>query len=179
MPGIVPVAAPNPAPVEPTGAVGPYERHTGLTSERKLFEYVAELQAQSMLSGKALQLANPAALGGETLRLMQGYFDRANKLQDMNSKKVQFMGEDSSERAKAPDERDAGDLHAGPASRNFEPALGGSQGSAAKVDAIGDTDLDRTVEMLMRVLNFAVETNLVASGSGAVSRSVNTLIRGQ
>jgi hypothetical protein len=47
------------------------------------------------------------------------------------------------------------------------------------VQPVADAELDRTVEILMQVLSFAVETNLVASGSGSISRSVNTLLRGQ
>jgi len=159
--------------------VGQFEQQSGPISERKLFEYVAEIQAQSGMSGKAPHLANPAALGGETLRLLQGYFERANKLHDSTSKRVQFMSEDSSRGAASAGNSDLTGLHGGPARQNFEPAERGAQDGVASVKPVGDADLDRTVDMLMRVLSFAVETNLLASGSGSVSRSVNTLLRGQ
>jgi hypothetical protein len=184
MPGLVPVAAQNvtpvtPAPAEAPGAAGRSDPQQGnVTSERKLFEYVAEIQAQSLMAGKAGHLANPAALGGETLRLLQGYFDRAGKVQDMTSKKVHFMSDDKSQAAAAAKD-DGPPVHAGPARQQLEPAVPSAGGAVSGVQPVADAELDRTVEILMQVLSFAVETNLVASGSGSISRSVNTLLRGQ
>lgn len=184
MPGLVPVAAQNaapltPAPAEAPGAAGRSDPQSNVTSERKLFEYVAEIQAQSLMAGKAGHLANPAALGGETLRLLQGYFDRAGKVQDLTSKKVQFMSDDKGQAAAAAKD-DGPPVHAGPARQQLEPAMAQSAGGAVNgVQPVADSELDRTVEILMQVLSFAVETNLVASGSGSISRSVNTLLRGQ
>jgi hypothetical protein len=179
MPGLVPVAAQSAAPLESAGAAGRPDQQSNVTTERKLFEYVAEIQAQSLMAGKAGQLANPAALGGETLRLLQGYFDRAGKMQDMASKKVSLMSEDKSQGAGATAKDGEAPVHAGPARQNFEPVQQAPGGAAGAVQPIADTELDRTVEILMQVLSFAVETNLVASGSGSISRSVNTLLRGQ
>ena len=185
MPGLVPVAAQNvtpvtPAPAEAPGAAGRSDPQSNVTSERKLFEYVAEIQAQSLMAGKAGHLANPAALGGETLRLLQGYFDRAGKFQDTTSKKVHFMSDDKGQAAAAAKD-DGPPVHAGPARQQLEPAAPGAGGAGAVsgVQPVADAELDRTVEILMQVLSFAVETNLVASGSGSISRSVNTLLRGQ
>lgn len=183
MPGLVPVAAQNaapvtPAPAEAPGTAGRADPQANVTSERKLFEYVAEIQAQSLLAGKAGHLANPAALGGETLRLLQGYFDRAGKVQDLTSKKVQFMSDDKSQAAGAAKD-DGPPVHAGPARQQLEPTGPGAGSAVGGVQPVADAELDRTVEILMQVLSFAVETNLVASGSGSISRSVNTLLRGQ
>lgn len=182
MPGLVPVAAQNAAPVpaaaEAAGTTGRSDPQTNVTSERKLFEYVAEIQAQSLMAGKAGQLANPAALGGETMRLLQGFFDRAGKVQDLTSKKVHFMSDDKSQAAAAAKD-DGPPVHAGPARQQLEPAAPSPDGSTSAVQPVAEAELDRTVEILMQVLSFAVETNLVASSSGAISRSVNTLLRGQ
>jgi hypothetical protein len=134
MPGLVPVAAQNATPVPAAAeAVGQSSRpdaQANVTSERKLFEYVAE------------------------------------------------MSEDKGQAAAAAKD-DGPPVHAGPARQQLEPATPAPSGSTGAVQPVADAELDRTVEILMQVLSFAVETNLVASGSGSISRSVNTLLRGQ
>lgn len=177
MPGIVPVStAPNTAPVEPAGAVGSFEQHSALTSERKLFDYVAEIQAQSLVNGKAPHLANPAALGGETLRLLQGYFDRANKLYGSSSKKVNMMSENSGQIDKSADQNP---LHAGPAHSHLQSAEARGQTSTDAIPAVTDSELSRAAEMMLQVLRFGLEVNFISSSAGSMSKSVNTLIRGQ
>lgn len=178
MPDLVPVAVSNTMPQESVGTTGRSEV-ASFTSERKLSEYVAEIQAQSLAAGKAGLLANPAALGGEAMKLLKGYFDRLNKTENLTSKKVNFMSEDKGQGADAAAKDNGSPVHGGPARQHFEPTAQTASGGAVDgIQPMAEPELSRTAEMLLQSLRLASEGSLIASAASGFQRSTNTLLRG-
>jgi hypothetical protein len=70
-----------------------------------------------------------------------------------------------------------GDLHGGPARENLEPA--DAYGGASPTVGVSLAQLHRVEQLALASVNFATETTLVAGGTSQLSRSVNTLLRGQ
>lgn len=147
-----------------------------VTAEQTLLDYVARFQAEGLASRQGL--ANPAALSGEALKALKGYFDRATDLQDSAVRKAQMMSENGSDLVPR-SEGEVSTLPGGPARENLEPAAAQIEASADKVSGISNAELDQTIEALMTVLHYGMETSLIASASHNISRSGNTLLRGQ
>jgi len=144
-------------------------------SERPLTDLVASLPASA-----APQLANPAALASELFGSLRAYFERVQ-----NPGKVSRTAQSSSA------DRSNGvgvtltslggdprmDLHGGPARDVLDSvdAYGGLPPAAR----IGLAQLQRAEELALASMNLSTETTLVAGGAQGLSRSVNTLLRGQ
>jgi len=161
------VAVPNAASADPQSAP--------LTREQTLLDYIAQHQAEGL--AKSQHLGNPAALSGEALKSLKGYFERATALQESSARKAHVMSENG-EGILANGGTQLATLPNGPASSQIEPAMGKTD-STEKVASISDTQLERTVDALMQVMRFGVETNFITSATHNASKSVTTLIHGQ
>ena len=168
-------------PVAPQSAalpnpVGVSQQDMPLSFEQKLLDYVSRHQAEGL--ARAQHLANPAALGGEALKSLKGYFERATALQESWARKARIMSEHGDGMRSAGGGLQLASLPGGPASDSMEPVMGTSS-HGEKISRISDAELDRTVEALMQMMNFSVETNMITSATHNVSKSVMTLIHGQ
>ena len=164
--------APQNAALPNAGGVG--QQTASPTMEQRLLDYISRYQAEGLAKGQ--HLSNPAALGGEALKSLKGYFERATALQESWAKKAQVMSENG-EGILSSGNMQLTSLPGGPASARLEPAMAKS-GSAEKVQGISDNDLERTVEALMQVMQYSVETTLISTATNNVSKSAMTLIRG-
>jgi hypothetical protein len=177
MAAVPPVAPNNSLPLQPIDPVGP-SRNT-LTAEQRLVDYIARFQAEGLASGK--HLANPAALGGEALKALNGYFERATALQEGAARKAQAMSDDRNQLTTVQDGAEqVAQLPGGPASDRLETISSVEAVSAEpKVTGITEAELDRTVEALMAVMGYSVETSMITTAANNISKSSSTLIRGQ
>lgn len=167
-------------PVAPQSAalpstVGVAQQDMPLTLEQKLLDYIARNQAEGLAKGE--HLGNPAALGGEALKSLKGYFERTTSLQESWARKARIMTENG-EGNLSKGGTQLAVLQSGPASERLEPAMAkGSPGE--KIAGITEADLDRTVEALMQVMRYGMETGMITTATGNVSKSATTLTRGQ
>jgi hypothetical protein len=167
-------------PVAPQSAqmpenVGVVQKDTPITFEQNLLNYIANHQAEGLAKGQ--HLGNPAALGGEALKSLKGYFERGTALQDGWARKVRIMSENGEGTPSAGGVQLAS-LPGGPANEQLEPAMAKS-GAGEKIAGITDSELGRTVEALMKVMEYGVETNMITSATHNVSKSITSLIHGQ
>jgi hypothetical protein len=145
--------------------------------EQRLLDYVARYQADGLAQGR--HLGNPAALAGEALKSLKGYFERANALQDNWARKAQGMSENEmGTRSATAGGLQLASLPGGPANERLGPAIARTE-SGDKIRGISDAELDRTVEALMQVMHYSVETNMITSATHNVSKSVMSLLHGQ
>lgn len=175
MNAVTPVAPQTPVPLQSAAdAVSPLPQN-GLTAEQRLLDYIARFQAEGLARGQ--HLGNPAAMSGEALKSLKGYFERATALQDRASGKVGAMSE-SADGVMANTESQLPALPGGPARERLEPARN-AEGPAQRVDSISDAELNRTVDALMEVLRYSMETSMITTATGNISKSATTLTRGQ
>src|SRR5688572_7782759 len=87
MTATTPISPSAAAPMQSQQAVEPIQNNP--TAEQKLMEYIARFQAQGLAS--AQHLGNPAAISGEALKSLKGYFERATSLQDKARAKEKVM----------------------------------------------------------------------------------------
>jgi hypothetical protein len=176
MAAVTPVSPNNSLPLQPVDPAGPAKN--SLTAEQRLMDYIARFQAEGLARGQ--HLANPAALGGEALKALNGYFERATALQENAARKARAMSDDNSEIKAQDGATQIAQLPAGPASDRLEPiAEIGEAPVERKVSGITDAELDRTVEALMAVMGYGVETSMITTATNNISKSSSTLIRGQ
>jgi hypothetical protein len=173
MTAVNPVA---PQSVALPGTVGAAQQEMPLTFEQKLLDYIARHQAEGLARGQ--HLGNPAALGGEALKSLKGYFERATALQESWARKAHVVSENREGMKPAGGGLQLASLPGGPASDRMEPVMPKS-GSGEKIASVSDAELDRTVDALMQIMHFTVETNMLTSATHNVSKSVMTLIHGQ
>jgi hypothetical protein len=162
-----PVVANNPQAAPPAGA----------QIEQPLFDFVADMRGNPL--GDASHLANPAALASELFGSLRGYLESGRSLE-------------MATRMSAGDSQDGGGiqmasrtpagaaetgLHGGPARERLEP-LDRDGGVSASV-GVSLAQLRRTMDVALASMNFWSETTLVVHGTGQVSHSTNTLIKGQ
>jgi hypothetical protein len=168
MAAVNPIASQSTALPNPVGVA---EQNMPLSGEQKLLDYIAGHQAEGL--AKAQHLGNPAALGGEALKSLKGYFERGTALQESWARKARVMSENGEGGGVQ-----LASLPAGPASEWLEP-VAAKRGAGEKIASISDTELQRTVDVLMKMMNYSVETNMITSATHNVSKSVMTLIHGQ
>ena len=168
-------------PVAPESAalpntIGAAQQDVPLTLEQKLLDYIARHQAEGLAKGQ--HLGNPAALGGEALKTLKGYFERATALQESWARKAHVMSENG-EGILSSGGGQLATLPGGPASKRLEPGVVRAGGAGEKIAGITDADLDRTVEALMQVMRYSMETGMITTATNNVSKSATTLLRGQ
>lgn len=147
-----------------------------LTTEQRLMEYIARIQAEGLATRQ--HLSNPAALGSEAIRALYGYFERANALQNKAGRKARVMSDDDKTDSAAADE--SSQLPAGPASNNLQLVGNTEEIAAKKKDtSISEADFDRAIDAMLSVMSYSVEIGMITTASSNMSKSTSTLIRGQ
>ncbi len=147
----------------------------GLTAEQRLIDYIVRFQAQGLAS--AQHLGNPAAISGEALKALKGYLERAAALQDKLSEKGTGMSSTGDDGAFLT-EAQLPDLPAGPARAPFEPTSR-IEGVGGRTESLSMVELQRVMDVMLEIMHYSLETSMVTSATGNVSKSVSTLIRGQ
>ena len=147
----------------------------GLTAEQKLLDYIMRFQAQGLSS--AQHLGNPAAISGEALKTLKGYFERATALQDKISNKGKVMS-GTGDNGSMLTEAQLPDLPAGPARAPFE-ATRGIEKVGEKPESLSLVELQKVMDVMLEIMHYSLETSMVTSATGNISKSVSTLIRGQ
>lgn len=150
-------------------------RQNGSNAEQRLLDYVARFQAEGLAKGQ--HLANPAAISGEALKSLKGYFERASTLQDSAARKVQRMSESGEGTAQSGGQLTP--LPGGPARERLEPAIHRAGEPAQRVEAVSDNELSRLVDVLVETTRFTMDTSLITAAGNNIARSATTLTRGQ
>jgi hypothetical protein len=149
----------------------------GAQIEQPLVDFVAQMQGNPL--GDASHLANPAALASELFGSLRGYFDSARSLEmatGMSAGDTQGSGGIETTSRTSAGAAETG-LHGGPARERLEAVdRGGGVSASARVSL---AQLRRTMDVALASMNFWSETTLVVHGTGQVSHSTNTLIKGQ
>jgi len=149
--------------------------------EQPLSDFVAQTQGNPL--GDAAHLANPAALASELVGSLRGYLESARSLQmatqelarQVNANATQ-QGDGGIEMAsRTPAGAAETALHGGPARERLESA---DRDGGASVGVSLD-QIRRTMDVALQSMSFTAETTLVVHGTGQVSHSTNTLLKGQ
>lgn len=148
----------------------------GLSAQHKLVEYITQLQARG--GGYGHDVANPAALGSEALKLLKGYLERADRLQEMTGARVNKMEENAVLTPPNEEGLQNAVFTPGPAEQYFKPPAPVGD-KVESIPALSSTDLDRAIQMLSEILSFSTETTFISVATTNVSKSANTLVRGQ
>jgi hypothetical protein len=144
--------------------------------EQPLSDFVAQTQGNPL--GDAAHLANPAALASELVGSLRGYLESARSLQmatQVSADDTQGGGGGIEMASRTPADTTATPLHGGPARERLEAADGGVPASVG----VGLDQIRRTMDVALQSMSFTAETTLVVHGSGQVSHSTNTLLKGQ
>lgn len=170
----VPVVASDVQPVAPVGNTAQDASLQAASVEQPLSDFVAQMQGNPL--AERADLASPGALASELFGSLRGYLEGARRLETA----VQTNGVDTPAGAVAtasrtPPGAGESELHGGPARERFEP-LGRGMAASTGVDL---AQLQRTMDLAVRSMGFWSETTLVVHGTGQVSHSTNTLIKGQ
>lgn len=147
----------------------------GARIEQPLLDFVAQMQGNPL--GDASRLANPAGLAAELFGSLRGYLERARSL-EMVTRLSAADAQDGGAIAKAsstPASTAETELHGGPAREPLEPVDRDSGGSFE----VSLAQLRRTMDVALASMNFWSETTLVVHGTGQVSHSTDTLLKGQ
>jgi hypothetical protein len=141
-------------------------------------DYVAALQ-NAPASGAA-QFANPATLASELFGSLRGYLERARNVE--KAVRTVQSPESTGDGAQValmsvPDDPRTMDMHGGPARASLEPADAGSGVSPGLRTSL--TDVHRIMDLALASMNSSTETALLTHGAAQISRSVNSLLRGQ
>ncbi len=171
LPAVAAVDPPGLASATPGGPV----REAALTTERSLFEYLAQ-QSLANSMGSAATLANPSALATQLSRHLRGFMDRANQQAEIGRKGRAMDSKEGTQTVSAT-QADSPRLHGGPAREQLS-----SLDPAAKKlhdGGISDQEYDDIIGAMMRVLRFSAETHAIATGASNTTKSMNTLMKGQ
>jgi len=152
-------------------------KEASLTTERNLFEYLAQ-QSMANSLGNASSLANPSALAGQLSRHLRGIMERTNHQTDFIRNKGRSMDHKEGSGAGGSTPLEGPQIHAGPAREHLMPSEPGSQRAEA-VGGVSDHEYDSVIEALTRTLQLATESQALVTGSSNVVKSMNTLMRGQ
>lgn len=160
-----------------------------VSMEAQLFEYMAQLQAQSVVTGQSAALANPAMLSGELARYMRGFMERSNVAQDIMYKKLApqtatsetMEPQASRESGQRYASLDKGDLHRGPAHEPLSRHDGVDAVAERGADALdlNSEEGKRLMEMVIKVAMFHTEATIVGNGARKIVDDVNMLIKAQ
>jgi hypothetical protein len=174
---VTPPLAPSsvaPSPVAPSNEAQP---NPNALSDHNIFDYAVALE-QSAVGGGG-RLANPAALVGEVVENLRGFFKRARRM----SKSIDRTEAASQGGLSAADtwgrSELASTLHPGPAQARLDP-IGSGFGNSAVEETDDGPELTRQLtDELFNTALVEIQASLIATGSGRLSNSVNTLLRGQ
>jgi hypothetical protein len=149
----------------------------GAHVEQPLSDFIAQMQGNPL--GDAARLANPAALASELVGSLRGYLESARSLQmatRVSAADTQQGGgiETASRTPAGAAERP---LHGGPARERLEAA--DRDGGVTASVGVSLDQIRRTMDVALQSMSFTAETTLVVHGSGQVSHSTNTLLKGQ
>lgn len=168
------VAVPPDRPIHPD----PVERHASMS-------FAETAQATLGLKGTGAELANPAKLGAMAVESLKGYSERAQKaqehLKDLTRRRERVGG---AEGASSGDDG-AGAMHLGPAREPFISSeddlklISKPQEIGGESRKAGWEDFLKQLEAIVISANFRAESLMIATGVGAMTRSINTLIKGQ
>src|SRR5262249_36822613 len=126
-------------------------------SERPLSDLMAEMQQSP--AANAAHLANPAALAGEVLGGLRGFFERSQFLERAPRMRQRQEADNAGVYAALTPESAQTDLHGGPAREPLEPLDAESQVSTPV--ALSLAQLSRAMDLALASMNFATETSLV------------------
>jgi hypothetical protein len=175
MSSVTPVAPSGAAPMQSPADAAPSSQNGPMT-EQRLLDYIMRFQAEGL--AKAQHLANPAAISGEALKALNGYFERATALQENAARKARVMSE-SSDGMLSSANNPLVPLPGGPAREHLEPAMRPAGMPAQKVEGITDAELNRAVDALVEVMRYSMETSMITTATNNVTKSAMTLTRGQ
>ncbi len=176
MDALSPVAQNRTMPTETTALAVTSVRENGPITEQRLLDYLMRFQAEGLV--KAQHLANPAAMSGEAIMALKGYFERTSALYDSAARKAQVMNE-SGDGIMSGGNNQLPALPAGPARERLEPTMSQTGLPAERVAGITDAELSRAVNMLVEIMHYGMETAMVTTATNNVSKSAMTLTRGQ
>lgn len=177
MPVTSPVLSVAAVPREGTVAPEPPERHASMS-------FAETAQATLGLAGKGAELANPATLAALAVKSLEGYFERARKAQEHLKDLGRRRDRAAAAEGASPGNGEPG-AHPGPAWQPFissEDDLGLIQKPhkmEEKTQELGWENFVKEMEKIVESQRFRTETLMIASGVGAVSKAINTLVRGQ
>jgi hypothetical protein len=180
MSAIPPLAAPvtpspgaTPAPGETTDAATASTR----VPERQIFDYAVELQQAALNDGG--RLANPAALVGDVVEGLRGFFERARRSANF-TKELEHKSHDGLLTTNASTIGEPpSTLHGGPAQQSLEPiGTDYDRPASSEIDDTGEL-ADRLTDEMLNAAFVHVQARLIAAGTGHISGSVNTLLKGQ
>lgn len=175
MSGLPVVAASDPAGANLT-PVKQVEQ-ASLTTERNLFEYLAQQSISNSL-GNAATLANPSAIAAQLSRHLRGFMERAAQQGETTGKKVRLMNEADGTHTANLSQTEQPRIHAGPARERLAP----SDAPAQRADAVGgvtNDDYNEIIDALTRSMHLMISAEAIVTGSGNVTKSMQTLMRGQ
>ena len=152
-------------------------KEASLTTERNLFEYIAQQSLANSLGGTS-SLANPSTLATQVSRHLRGFMERANHQTGISERKGRAMSPDEGSQTVKADQAEMAQRHAGPAREQLTPSEAGAQRTEA-VDSVSDHDFDNIIDALTRSMQFMLESNALVTGSSNVVKSMQTLMRGQ
>jgi hypothetical protein len=169
LPAIVTVNAPSTASATPV-------KEASLTTERNLFEYLSQQSLTNSLAGNTL--ANPSALATQLSRHLRGFMERAGQQSEISGKKGRAMSHNEGTQTINATQAEGPQLHAGPARERLSPFDQGAQ-STQNTDSVSEREYDDFIGAMMRVMEFAAESQAIMTSSSNTTKSMNTLVRGQ
>lgn len=166
-------ATPSPAVSDPSASTGAATADSaaaqpnapGQATKTDIFDYAADLKDRPPAldtlqpEGKAKYLSNPSVLGDQVLEKMEAFHQRWQA-------KGSLLDGNIGASAGATGGRDG--VLPGPASQSVPSTINGTS-----------TAGDNSVQTLTLVFDYAIETNMISTGTAQFSKAVNTLMRGQ
>jgi hypothetical protein len=177
---IPPVTAPVTPPVGATPTPGETADAAGANArlpERQIFDYAIELQQAALNDGG--RLANPAALVSNVVEGLRGFFERARRASQFTKELEHKPHDNLLSTGVATTSEPASMLHGGPARQSLEPiGTDYERPASSEIDDNGEL-ADRLTDEMLNAAFVRVQATLIAAGTGHISGSVNTLLRGQ
>jgi|EndMetStandDraft_7_1072992.scaffolds.fasta_scaffold26965_4 hypothetical protein len=177
MSGLPAIATPEIAGGANLTPVNQVQQQASLTTERGLFEYLAQQSITSSL-GSGTTLANPSALATQLTRHLRGFMENAAKQAETNGKRVHLMSQSEDTQSAKASHSDLPEVHAGPARQQLAP----SETSARRTEATGnitDGDYNEIIDALTRSMHLMIGAEAIITGSGNITKAAQTLMRGQ
>jgi hypothetical protein len=175
LPAVVTTEAPGAGSLTPVNQV----KEASLTTERNLFEYLAQQSIANSL-GNATTLANPAALTQQLSQHLRGFMERTGQTTDVTGKKKgRVMSETQGAQTAHASQSEGPQVHNGPARQNLTPSDPGGRRAEAAASGVSEREYDSLIDALTRSMHLAVESHAVVTGSSNIMKSANTLMRGQ
>jgi hypothetical protein len=175
IPPLTAPVTPSPAAAPPSGETADAAAASARVPERQIFDYAVELQQAALSDGG--RLANPVALVGDVVEGLRGFFDRARRSSNF-TKEIEHKSHDGLLTTNA-STIDEPTLHGGPAQQSLEPiGTDYDRPPSSEIDDAGEL-ADRLTDEMLNAAFVHVQARLIAAGTGHISGSVNTLLKGQ